>query len=98
MHSSYLFERRAAGMRKLKRSSRSLTVPPSHAPFAWTQVYRKKWVIHIERLTREKANGQAVNVGICPSKVQIIKIKEDKDRKALIERKKVIFLHDPAIS
>jgi len=52
------------------------------------QVYRKKWVIHIERLVREKANGQSVPIGICPSKVVITKIKEDKDRKALIERKK----------
>lgn len=26
-----------------------------------TQVYRKKWVIHIERITREKVNG-ACNV------------------------------------
>jgi ribosomal protein L24 len=23
-----------------------------------TQVYRKKWVIHIERITREKVNGE----------------------------------------
>lgn len=53
-----------------------------------TAVYRKKWVIHIERLAREKANGASVNIGIDPSKVQITKIHEDKDRKALIERRK----------
>ena len=53
------------------------------------QVYRRKWVIHIERLTREKANGSSVNVGICPSKVVITKVKEDKDRKNLIARRKV---------
>ena len=31
------------------------------------QVYRKKWVIHIERITREKVNGACVSppVGIC---------------------------------
>merc|ERR1711918_210719 len=52
-----------------------------------TQVYRKKWVIHIERVTRDKANGQTVNIGIRPSKVVITKIKLDKDRKALLERK-----------
>jgi hypothetical protein len=23
-----------------------------------TQVYRKKWVIHVERITREKVNGE----------------------------------------
>lgn len=25
------------------------------------QVYRKKWVIHVERITREKVNGEAPN-------------------------------------
>ena len=34
-----------------------------------TSVYRKKWVLHIERIQREKVNGAAVNVGIHPSKV-----------------------------
>merc|ERR1711924_358894 len=33
------------------------------------QVYRKKYVIHIERVTREKSNGSTVNVGIHPSNV-----------------------------
>lgn len=45
------------------------------------QVYRKKWVIHIERITREKVNGATVNVGVDPSKVVITKLKLDKDRK-----------------
>lgn len=110
------------------------------------QVYRKKFVIHVERITREKVNGMCargfwgwtqtddhvrmlfssalfsfscgqhtvlvvllphyhhdahalpystpmytgatVNVGIDPSKVVITKLKIDKDRKALLERKK----------
>merc|ERR1712151_1288849 len=52
-----------------------------------TQVYRKKWRIHIERVTRDKANGQTVPIGIHPSKVMITKIKLDKDRKALLDRK-----------
>merc|ERR1719321_2381351 len=52
-----------------------------------TQVYRKKWCIHIERISRDKANGQTVPIGIHPSKVMITKIKLDKDRKALLERK-----------
>merc|ERR1711963_251894 len=47
-----------------------------------TQVYRKKWRIHVERVTRDKANGQTVPIGIHPSKVLITKIKLDKDRKA----------------
>merc|ERR1712008_568961 len=52
-----------------------------------TQVYRKKWRIHVERVTRDKANGQTVPIGIHPSKVMITKLKIDKDRKALLERK-----------
>merc|ERR1719262_1479620 len=52
-----------------------------------TQVYRKKFRIHIERVTRDKANGQTVPIGIPPSKVVITKIKLDKDRKALLDRK-----------
>lgn len=37
------------------------------------QVYRKKFVIYIERIQREKANSATVYVGIDPSKV-ILKI------------------------
>ncbi|KAF9621198.1 hypothetical protein IFM89_016692 [Coptis chinensis] len=51
------------------------------------QVYRRKWVIHIERITREKVNGQTVNVGVNPSKVVVTKLRLDKDRKSLLERK-----------
>ncbi|XP_017228238.2 large ribosomal subunit protein uL24z [Daucus carota subsp. sativus] len=51
------------------------------------QVYRRKWVIHIERITREKVNGSTVNVGVNPSKVVITKLRLDKDRKSLLERK-----------
>ena len=49
------------------------------------QVYRRKWVIHIERITREKVNGTTVNVGVQPSKVVITKLRLDKDRKSLLE-------------
>merc|ERR1712097_214535 len=51
------------------------------------QCYRKKYVIHIERVTREKSNGSTVNVGIHPSNVMITKLKLDKDRRAILERK-----------
>merc|ERR1712178_36446 len=51
------------------------------------QVYRKKYVIHIERVTREKSNGSTVNVGIPPSNVMITKLKLDKDRRAILDRK-----------
>jgi large subunit ribosomal protein L26e len=52
------------------------------------QVYRKKWVIHVERITREKVNGATVPIGLDPSKVVITKLKIDKDRKGLLERKR----------
>src|SRR5690606_7884837 len=32
--------------------------------------YRKKWVIHIDKLNRDKENGQTVPVGVDPSKVR----------------------------
>merc|ERR1719203_827900 len=51
------------------------------------QVYRKKWVIHIEKLTRDRANGMTVPIGIHPSKVAINKLKIDKDRKDLLQRR-----------
>merc|ERR1719215_2222600 len=52
-----------------------------------TTVYRKKWCIHVGRVTRDKANGQTIPIGIHPSKVVITKLKLDKDRKALLDRK-----------
>jgi len=52
-----------------------------------TQVYRKKWVVHVERIARDKSNGSAVPVGIHPSNCVIITLKLDKDRKAILERK-----------
>ena len=50
-------------------------------------VYRKKWVVHVERITREKVNGQSVPVGIPASSLVITKLKLDKDRKAKLEAK-----------
>lgn len=49
--------------------------------------YRKKYVVHIERITREKANQMPVPIGIHPSNCVITKIKMDKDRKAVLDRK-----------
>ncbi|CEG62858.1 hypothetical protein G6F70_003560 [Rhizopus microsporus] len=51
------------------------------------QVYRKKWVIHIDRVTREKVNGATVPIGIDTSKVVVTKLKLDKSRNAILERK-----------
>lgn len=44
-------------------------------------------MIHVDKVTREKANGTTVHVGIHPSNVVITKLKLDKDRRALLERK-----------
>jgi large subunit ribosomal protein L26e len=54
-----------------------------------TSVYRLKYVIHVERVTREKSNGQSVPLGIHPSNVVITKLKLDKDREAILERIKI---------
>jgi large subunit ribosomal protein L26e len=51
------------------------------------QVYRKKWVIHIDRVTKDKTNGATVQIGIHPSNVVITSLKLDADRKAILERK-----------
>lgn len=51
-----------------------------------TAVYRLKYVIHVERVAREKSNGQSVPLGIAPSKVEVTKLKLDKDREKIIER------------
>jgi len=50
-------------------------------------VYRRKYVIHIEGLTREKANGQTVQIGVHPSKVDIKKLVINKDRNNMLKRK-----------
>ena len=52
-----------------------------------TACYRRKYVVHVERITRDKANGAQVNVGIQPSNCIITKLKLDKDRKAILDRK-----------
>ncbi|KAI6036329.1 hypothetical protein PISMIDRAFT_25958 [Pisolithus microcarpus 441] len=52
-----------------------------------TQVYRKKWVIYVDRVQRDKSNGASVPIGIHPSKVVITTIKLDKDRRAILDRK-----------
>jgi large subunit ribosomal protein L26e len=52
-----------------------------------TAVYRKKWVVHVERISREKVNGASVPVGIPASSLVITKLKLDKDRKAKLEAK-----------
>ncbi|KAJ7234676.1 translation protein SH3-like domain-containing protein, partial [Mycena rebaudengoi] len=54
-----------------------------------TQVYRKKWVIHVDRVQRNKLNGATAPIGVHPSNVGITTIKLDKDRfmRAILDRK-----------
>jgi len=52
-----------------------------------TQVYRKKWVIHVDRVQRDKSNGATAPIGIHPSNVVVISLKLDKDRRAILDRK-----------
>ena len=52
-----------------------------------TQVYRLKWVVHVDKINREKANGAPVPIGINASNLEITKLKMTKDRRRLIERK-----------
>lgn len=51
-----------------------------------TTVYRLKWCVHVERVVREKTNGQSTPIPIHPSKVVITKLKLDKDREQILER------------
>mmetsp|Transcript_7236 Transcript_7236/g.14340 ORF Transcript_7236/g.14340 Transcript_7236/m.14340 type:complete len:139 (-) Transcript_7236:106-522(-) len=51
------------------------------------QCYRKKYVVHVERCTTDKNNGQTVHVGIDASNCEITKIKMDKSRKNILDRK-----------
>ena len=53
-----------------------------------TGVQRNKYVIHIERVTRDKSNGQQIPVGIDASNVVITNLKIDRCRKAILARKK----------
>merc|ERR1712189_63178 len=52
------------------------------------QSYRKKYIIHVERIQREKAGGSSVHIGIAPSNVVITKMRLTKDRKELLEAKR----------
>uniref|UniRef100_A0AC35UEL3 KOW domain-containing protein n=1 Tax=Rhabditophanes sp. KR3021 TaxID=114890 RepID=A0AC35UEL3_9BILA len=49
--------------------------------------YRKKFIIQIDKVVREKANGTQVMTGIHPSNVVITKLKMDEDRRSLLTRK-----------
>merc|ERR1711957_621795 len=52
-----------------------------------TTVYRKKWQILLDKKTKEKQNGQTVNIPVVPSTCRIEKLLLNKDRKEYIDRK-----------
>ncbi|KAK7203911.1 putative 60S ribosomal protein L26 [Myxozyma melibiosi] len=52
-----------------------------------TSVYRLKYIIQVEKLTKDKVDGSSAPVSVHPSKVVITKLKLDKDREALLTRK-----------
>jgi large subunit ribosomal protein L26e len=52
-----------------------------------SQVYRLKYAVQVEKLTKDKANGAAVPINLSASKVVLTKLKLDNDRKAIIKRK-----------
>merc|ERR1712018_499990 len=51
-------------------------------------VHRKKFIVNVERVIKEKANGQNVHIGLHPSNLVITKLKLTRDRKALLEAKR----------
>ena len=55
-------------------------------------VYRRRRCIYIEKIVREKTNAQQVQLPIHPSNVVITSLKLDKDRKALLDRKKRVVV------
>lgn len=52
-----------------------------------TQVYRKKYIVYLDKVTRTKGNGETVPIGIHPSNLVITKLKLDTSRNALLERR-----------
>ena len=56
---------------------------------AVTEVNTKEAVIHIEGVTREKADGSVIFIPLRPSKVSIIRLNlEDSRRKDIMERRR----------
>ena len=49
--------------------------------------YRLKWVIHVDKVNREKANGATVNIGLHPSNVELTKLKLSATRQKILDRK-----------
>lgn len=52
------------------------------------KINRQKFKIYIERVNRDRPNGEQTLVGIHPSNVVITKLKIDPNRKKILDRKK----------
>ncbi len=50
------------------------------------QVYRKRWCIYVDKIQRDKQNGQTVYIPIKPNNCVIEKLHLNKDRKSTIEK------------
>lgn len=53
-----------------------------------TQVYRLRNCLYIEKISKNKPNGQSIRIPIHSSNVRITNIKMTKDRQNLIDRKR----------
>lgn len=64
-----------------------------------TNVYRKKFVVHVDRIQREKGSGVAVPVGLHPSNLAITKLKQGTgtDREKIIKRKQAGYTKTLAV-
>lgn len=51
-----------------------------------TSSYRLKFVIYVEKVSRDKSNGQSIPIPIAPSNVVITKLHMDKDREDILAR------------
>ena len=51
------------------------------------KVYRKRWVIHVDKCVVHKKNGKTPSIPVQASNVEIIKVYRDKSRTQLLERK-----------
>ncbi|KAJ5099869.1 hypothetical protein N7532_006870 [Penicillium argentinense] len=51
-----------------------------------TSSYRLKFVIYVDKVTRDKSNGQSVPIPISASNVVITKLHMDKDREDILAR------------
>jgi len=52
-----------------------------------TQVYRKKWCVYVEKISKPKINGAPYQIPLHPSQLVITKLKMEHDRKDLLTRK-----------